>query len=146
MKKRTTLVSAALSAAMILSLAPGAHAEPATDDSIMSDETPTTDVDTDVEEADEDEEEDDQLKLDPTKDMWDKGDASSKTAPDGPFDPDSSSGLNRAHAYVNSNHFKMLTLISTAVGGVLLALFNFAAILISANPELKDRFAAMFPA
>ena len=78
--------------------------------------------------------------------MWDKNNASSDPAPAGPFNAEKSSTLNRITAYYQSNHFKMISLIVGSVATIIGALANFAAVIIGSNPELKARFAAMFPA
>lgn len=147
MKK--TLIAAALAAATAFSVTPAALAEtthevqekPNDKDTPETPETPEKDKD-----KEKDKEEEDKNQLDPTKDMWDKNNASSDPAPAGPFDAEKSSTLNRVSAYYQSNHFKMISLIVGSVATIIGALANFAAVIIGSNPELKARFAAMFPA
>lgn len=150
MKK--TLIAAALAAATAFSVTPAALAEttnevqekPNDKDTPETPETPEKDKDKDKEK--DKEEEEDKNQLDPTKDMWDKNNASSDPAPAGPFNAEKSSTLNRVSAYYQSNHFKMISLIVGSVATIIGALANFAAVIIGSNPELKARFAAMFPA
>ena len=147
MKK--TLIAAALAAATAFSVTPAALAEtthevqekPNDKDTPETPETPEKDKD-----KEKDKEEEDKNQLDPTKDMWDKNNASSNPAPAGPFNAEKSSTLNRITAYYQSNHFKMISLIVGSVATIIVALANFAAVIIGSNPELKARFAAMFPA
>lgn len=147
MKK--TLIAAALAAATAFSVTPAALAEtthevqekPNDKDTPETPETPEKDKD-----KEKDKEEEDKNQLDPTKDMWDKNNASSDPAPAGPFNAEKSSTLNRVSAYYQSNHFKMISLIVGSVATIIGALANFAAVIIGSNPELKARFAAMFPA
>ncbi len=147
MKK--TLIAAALAAATAFSVTPAALAEtthevqekPNDKDTPETPETPEKDKD-----KEKDKEEEDKNQLDPTKDMWDKNNASSDPAPAGPFNAEKSSTLNRITAYYQSNHFKMISLIVGSVATIIGALANFAAVIIGSNPELKARFAAMFPA
>ena len=147
MKK--TLIAAALAAATAFSVTPAALAEtthevqekPNDKDTPETPETPEKDKD-----KEKDKEEEDKNQLDPTKDMWDKNNASSNPAPAGPFNAEKSSTLNRITAYYQSNHFKMISLIVGSVATIIGALANFAAVIIGSNPELKARFAAMFPA
>ena len=147
MKK--TLIAAALAAATAFSVTPAALAEtthevqekPNDKDTPENPETPEKDKD-----KEKDKEEEDKNQLDPTKDMWDKNNASSDPAPAGPFNAEKSSTLNRITAYYQSNHFKMISLIVGSVATIIGALANFAAVIIGSNPELKARFAAMFPA
>ena len=147
MKK--TLIAAALAAATAFSVTPAALAEtthevqekPNDKDTPETPETPEKDKD-----KEKDKEEEDKNQLDPTKDMWDKNNASSNPAPAGPFNAEKSSTLNRITAYYQSNHFKMISLIVVSVATIIGALANFAAVIIGSNPELKARFAAMFPA
>ncbi len=147
MKK--TLIAAALAAATAFSVTPAALAEtthevqekPNDKDTPETPETPEKDKD-----KEKDKEEEDKNQLDPTKDMWDKNNASSNPAPAGPFNAEKSSTLNRVSAYYQSNHFKMISLIVGSVATIIGALANFAAVIIGSNPELKARFAAMFPA
>ncbi|MCZ9293270.1 hypothetical protein [Corynebacterium meitnerae] len=153
MKK--TLIAAALAAATAFSVTPAALAEttnevqenPNDKDTPETPETPEKDKDKDKEkDKDEDDKDKNDLTLDPTKDMWDKNNASSNPAPEGPFNAEKSSTLNRVSAYYQSNHFKMISLIVGSVATIIGALANFAAVIIGSNPELKARFAAMFPA
>ena len=147
MKK--TLIAAALAAATAFSVTPAALAEtthevqekPNDKDTPETPETPEKDKD-----KEKDKEEEDKNQLDPTKDMWDKNNASSNPAPAGPFNAEKSSTLNRVSAYYQSNHFKMISLIVGSVATIIGALANLAAVIIGSNPELKARFAAMFPA
>lgn len=147
MKK--TLIAATLAAATAFSVTPAALAEtthevqekPNDKDTPETPETPEKDKD-----KEKDKEEEDKNQLDPTKDMWDKNNASSDPAPAGPFNAEKSSTLNRITAYYQSNHFKMISLIVGSVATIIGALANFAAVIIGSNPELKARFAAMFPA
>lgn len=147
MKK--TLIAAALAAATAFSVTPAALAEtthevqekPNDKDTPETPENPEKDKD-----KEKDKEEEDKNQLDPTKDMWDKNNASSDPAPAGPFNAEKSSTLNRITAYYQSNHFKMISLIVGSVATIIGALANFAAVIIGSNPELKARFAAMFQA
>ena len=136
MKK--TLIAAALAVATAFSVTPAALAETTAETQDIQDNK-------EAPEAPEKKEEKDKNELDPTKDQWDKNNASSDPAPAGPFNAEKSSTLNRISAYYDSNHFKMISMIVGAVATIIGALANFAAVVIAANPELKARFAALFP-
>ena len=135
MKK--TLIAATLAAATAFSVTPAALAEtthevqekPNDKDTPETPETPEKDKD-----KEKDKEEEDKNQLDPTKDMWDKNNASSDPAPAGPFNAEKSSTLNRITAYYQSNHFKMISLIVGSVATIIGALANFAAVIIGSNP------------
>lgn len=77
--------------------------------------------------------------LDPTKGTWDKNGASSNPAPSEPF---GSSGMNRLSAYLDSNHFKMITLIVTIFSAVVTVGSQLAAIAVSVSPAAKAQFDA----
>ena len=147
MKK--TLIAAALAAATAFSVTPAALAETTHEVEEKPNDKDTPEKDKNKEkdkDKEKDKEEEDKNQLDPTKDMWDKNNASSDPAPAGPFNAEKSSTLNRITAYYQSNHFKMISLIVGSVATIIGALANFAAVIIGSNPELKARFAAMFPA
>ena len=147
MKK--TLIAAALAAATAFSVTPAALAETTHEVQEKPNDKDTPEKDKNKEkdkDKEKDKEEEDKNQLDPTKDMWDKNNASSNPAPAGPFNAEKSSTLNRVSAYYQSNHFKMISLIVGSVATIIGALANFAAVIIGSNPELKARFAAMFPA
>lgn len=147
MKK--TLIAAALAAATAFSVTPAALAETTHEVQEKPNDKDTPEKDKNKEkdkDKEKDKEEEDKNQLDPTKDMWDKNNASSDPAPAGPFNAEKSSTLNRITAYYQSNHFKMISLIVGSVATIIGALANFAAVIIGSNPELKARFAAMFPA
>lgn len=145
MKKRNAFLAAALSAAMAFSVAPAADAEPTNGEtaSISGDDTTNKATGTDEDGTDTPDSKDDKEEksegLDPNKGTWDKGGASSDPAPEGSF---SSSGLNRVEAYVNSNHFKMLTAIVSLIAGVITVGSQLAAIVISVSPTAKAQFEA----
>lgn len=77
--------------------------------------------------------------LDPTKGTWDKNGASSNPAPSEPF---GSSGMNRLSAYLDSNHFKMITLIVTIFSAVVTVGSQLAAIAVTVSPAAKAQFDA----
>lgn len=143
MKKRTGLIAAALSAAMIFGSAPAPvlAAEPATESENKTTEDKTGEKDSDKKKE---EEEEDRWQLDPTKDTWDTNGASSDPAPKGPFDEEKSSGLNRVDAYFKSNQFKMIYIIVTAIAGVITVGSQIIALIISVNPAAKAQFESLF--
>ncbi|KAA8746734.1 hypothetical protein CJ203_05515 [Corynebacterium tuscaniense] len=120
MKK--TLIAAALAATTAFSVTPAALAE-------------TT---AEVKESQETRDTKDNNELDPTKDRWDTNGASSDPAPDGGF-PENSSTLNRVGAYMQSNHFKMLSLIVATVAAAITMLAKVGEIVLLLNPDLRAR-------
>lgn len=120
MKK--TLIAAALAATTAFSVTPAALAE-------------TT---AEVKESQETRDTKDNNELDPTKDRWDMNGASSDPAPDGGF-PENSSTLNRVGAYMQSNHFKMLSLIVATVAAAITMLAKVGEIVLLLNPDLRAR-------
>lgn len=120
MKK--TLIAAALAATTAFSVTPAALAE-------------TT---AEVKEGQETRDTKDNNELDPTKDRWDTNGASSDPAPDGGF-PENSSTLNRVGAYMQSNHFKMLSLIVATVAAAITMLAKVGEIVLLLNPDLRAR-------
>ncbi|SIS43025.1 hypothetical protein SAMN05444817_103105 [Corynebacterium appendicis CIP 107643] len=142
MKKRNTFLAAMLSAAMAFSAAPAAVAETAKDESatIADADNTNNEPDTGTDATDtEDGEEEDSEGLEPTKDIWDKGGASSDPAPNGPFKSD---GLNRLSAYLNSNHFETVSAIVEVIAGVITVGSQLAAIIITVSPTAKAQFEA----
>ena len=120
MKK--TLIAAALAATTAFSVTPAALAE-------------TT---AEVKESQETRDTKDNSELDPTKDRWDTNGASSDPAPNGGF-PENSSTLNRVGAYMQSNHFKMLSLIVATVAAAITMLAKVGEIVLLLNPDLRAR-------
>ena len=120
MKK--TLIAAALAATTAFSVTPAALAE-------------TT---AEVKEGQETRDTNDNTELDPTKDRWDTNGASSDPAPNGGF-PENSSTLNRVGAYMQSNHFKMLSLIVATVAAAITMLAKVGEIVLLLNPDLRAR-------
>ncbi len=120
MKK--TLIAAALAATTAFSVTPAALAE-------------TT---AEVKEGQETRDTKDNNELDPTKDRWDTNGASSDPAPNGGF-PENSSTLNRVGAYMQSNHFKMLSLIVATVAAAITMLAKVGEIVLLLNPDLRAR-------
>ncbi len=120
MKK--TLIAAALAATTAFSVTPAALAE-------------TT---AEVKESQETRDTKDNNELDPTKDRWDTNGASSDPAPNGGF-PENSSTLNRVGAYMQSNHFKMLSLIVATVAAAITMLAKVGEIVLLLNPDLRAR-------
>ena len=120
MKK--TLIAAALAATTAFSVTPAALAE-------------TT---AEVKESQETRDTKDNNELDPTKDRWDTNGASSDPAPDGGF-PENSSTLNRVGVYMQSNHFKMLSLIVATVAAAITMLAKVGEIVLLLNPDLRAR-------
>ena len=120
MKK--TLIAAALAATTAFSVTPAALAE-------------TT---AEVKESQETRDTKDNNELDPTKDRWDTNGASSDPAPNGGF-PENSSTLNRVGAYMQSNHFKRLSLIVATVAAAITMLAKVGEIVLLLNPDLRAR-------
>ncbi|WP_297851405.1 hypothetical protein [uncultured Corynebacterium sp.] len=157
MKKRTSLIVATLSAAMVFGAAPALAQTDADDanttaDAVTTTDTGNTDNTTDESnagdqskadpEADPEAEERDPNELDPTKDIWDKNGASSQPAPNGSFEK--LKGLNRAAAYFQSNHFKMVSTIVAAIAAVITVGSQLLAIIISVSPTAKAQLGAFF--
>ncbi|MDK8796339.1 hypothetical protein QP994_00355 [Corynebacterium sp. MSK044] len=120
MKK--TLIAAALAATTAFSVTPAALAENTAE----------------VKESQETRDTKDNNELDPTKDRWDTNGASSDPAPNGGF-PENSSTLNRVGAYMQSNHFKMLSLIVATVAAAITMLAKVGEIVLLLNPDLRAR-------
>lgn len=162
MKKRTALVAATLSAAMTFGTAP-ALAETATDTSSSTATAPTATptaapTSTPATPADEAKpKESDKAKesttptgsttttpdpnaLDPNVSIWDKNGASSESGKQGSFG--GSSGLNRLENYVNSNQFKTISIIMSAIGAVLTVGTQLGAIAVTVSPAAKAQFEA----
>ncbi|MDK8794362.1 hypothetical protein QP968_01355 [Corynebacterium sp. MSK041] len=132
MKK--TLIAAALAATTAFSVTPAALAE------TTAEVKESQDIQDNKEapEAPEKKEEKDKNELDPTKDRWDTNGASSDPAPNGGF-PENSSTLNRVGAYMQSNHFKMLSLIVATVAAAITMLAKVGEIVLLLNPDLRAR-------
>ena len=153
MKKRTSLIAATLSAAMVFGAAPALAQTDADDanttaDAVTTTDTGNTDNTTDESNAgdqskeDPEAEERDPNELDPTKGIWDKNGASSQSAPNGSFEK--LKGLNRAEAYFQSNHFKTVSTIVAAIAAVITVGSQLLAIIISVSPTAKAQLGAFF--
>lgn len=149
MKKRTALIAATLSTAMVFGVMP-ANAETATGTAPTS--TPTSTPSAPANTADADQKNDSgkstesttttppQNALDPDKGLWDTNGASSDSGKQGSFG--GSSGLNRLENYVNSNQFKTISIIVSAISAVITVGTQLAAIAVTVSPNAKAQFEA----
>lgn len=155
MKKRTTIVAAALAASIfsgatsiaaeqpalenptsVTKASPETEATSTTDVADTADTTATADTaDTTATGDTADPTEPDRMELDPDKGIWDKNGASSERGNYGSFGR--FTGLNQLENYLNSNHFKTISTIVSVIAGVITVGSQLAALIISVSPEAK---------
>lgn len=126
MKKRTAFAAAALSATLVFGAVPA----------VAEENTNAETNNTNQESGNNEENSAD------SSSSFDTNGASSENAPEGPFNPERSSNLNRLNAYLQSDQWEVITAVVAAVSALIVAISQLAVIVVTFNPDAKKQFDA----